>query len=107
MIVSALLIDLKLHARITGDHDDPALALLLETAAGDVAHAAGITLPDDAGDLPRDLGFAIVDQAARSYDQRGADDGPPGLTPAASRIVHRYRGVRIHTPEPPVDEGAT
>ena len=100
--MDALLPDAKLHARVAHDDDDAGLALMLETAAQDVAHAAGIELPDTTGELPDDLRFAIIDQAAQTYDQRGPDEGKPGLSLAASRIVARYRGVSLG----PVDEEA-
>ena len=99
MDASALIPALKLHARIDTDTEDTGLALMLATAAADVAHAAAYTLPEDTTDLPADIKFAILDQAAKAYDQRAADEGKPGLSLAASRIVHRYRGVRIDTPE--------
>jgi uncharacterized phage protein (predicted DNA packaging) len=99
MDASTLIPALKLHARIDGPDEDHGLALMLAAAAADVAHAASYTLPADTLDLPADIRFAIIDQAARAYDVRGSDSGPAGLTPAASRIVHRYRGVRIDTPE--------
>ena len=90
-----LLPALKLHARIDHNDEDAGLVLMLAAAAGDVAHAAAYDLPADAIDLPADVRFAIIDQAAKAYDQRGPDEGKPGLSLAASRIVHRYRGVRI------------
>ena len=99
MDASALIPALKLHARIDTDTEDAGLALMLDTAAKDVAHAAAYTLPEDENDLPADIRFAIIDHAARLYDARGADDAKPGLSLAASRIVHRYRGVRIDTAE--------
>ena len=99
MDATTLLPALKLHARIAHDDEDAGLALMLDTAAKDVAHAAAYTLPEDTTDLPADIRFAIIDQAARTYDARAADDIRPGLSLAASRIVHRYRGVRIDTAE--------
>ena len=99
MDASALIPALKLHARIDTDTENAGLALMLDTAAKDVAHAAAYTLPEDTTDLPADIRFAIIDQAAKAYDQRAADEGKPGLSLAASRIVHRYRGVRIDTAE--------
>jgi hypothetical protein len=72
---------------------------MLATAAQDVAHAAGYALPQNVADLPADLRFAIIDQATRLYDARGADEIRPGLSAAASRIVHRYRGVTLGAPE--------
>ena len=98
-----LLPDAKLHARVAHDDDDAGLALMLETAAQDVAHAAGIELPDTTAELPDDLRFAIIDQAAMLYDARGGDtERPVGLSLAASRIVARYRGVSLG----PVDDEA-
>ena len=99
MDASALIPALKLHARIDTDTENAGLALMLDTAAKDVAFAAAYELPEDVLDLPADITFAIIDHAARLYDQRGADDAKPGLSLAASRIVHRYRGVRIDTAE--------
>ena len=99
MDASALIPALKLHARIDTDTENAGLALMLDTAAKDVAFAAAYELPDDVIDLPADITFAILDQAAKAYDQRAADEGKPGLSLAASRIVHRYRGVRIDTAE--------
>lgn len=99
MDVTDLLPALKLHARIDHDDDDAGLVLMLVTAAQDVAHAAAYALPVEALDLPADIQFAIIDHAARLYDQRGPDNGPPGLSLAASRITARHRGVRIDTPE--------
>lgn len=95
MDVGSLIDDLKTHARVDGIHEDHTIALMLEAAAKDVCHAAGIPVPETVGDLPSDLRFAIIDQAARTYDARGADDPAPGLSAAAGRIAHRYRGVRI------------
>lgn len=95
MDATDLLPALKLHARIDTDDEDAGLVLMLIAAAQDVAHAAAYELPEDALDLPADIQFAIIDQAARTYDQRGADEGKPGLSLAASRISARYRGVRI------------
>lgn len=95
MDVSTLLYPLKLHARITHYDEDSALVLMLVAAAADVAHAANYTLPADVMDLPADVQFAIIDQAAKTYDQRGPDEGMAGLSLAASRIVARYRGVSL------------
>jgi uncharacterized phage protein (predicted DNA packaging) len=95
MDASALINALKLHARIDGSAENAGLSLMLATAAADVAHAASYTLPDDVLDLPADIQFAIIDQAAKTYDQRGADEGKVGLSLAASRIVSRYRGVSL------------
>ena len=95
MDVRSLLPELKQHARIDTASEDSGLELMLETAAADVAHAGNITLPEHLSDLPDDLLFAIIDQAAKTYDQRAADEAKPGLSLAASRIVHRYRGVGI------------
>ncbi len=106
MNVANLLYELKLHARISFDDDDAGLVLMLETAARDVAHVAAITLPDNVFDLPLDLQFAIVDQAALTYDQRGPDEGQPGLSIAASRITARYRGVSLGAPETDLTGGA-
>ncbi len=44
--------------------------------------------------IPADLQLAILDQAARLFDMRGAADGKQGLSPAAARICARYRRVR-------------
>ena len=99
MDASALIPALKLHARIDGFDELEGLALMLATAAKDVAHAAAYELPEDVLDLPADLKFAIIDHAARLYDARGADDVRPGLSLAASRITHRYRGVSLGVPD--------
>lgn len=107
MEVYSLLLDTKTHARIDGDDEDTALVLMLTAAAGDVAHAAGYTLPATADALPADLRFAIIDQAAQLYDQRGADEGKPGLSLAASRIVARYRGVSLGVRCPVVTDEET
>ena len=95
MDVAELLTDAKEHARVAHDDDDAGLELMLEAAAQDVAFAAAFTLPDTTAELPDDLRFAIIDQAAQTYDQRGPDEGKPGLSLAASRIVARYRGVSL------------
>lgn len=99
MDATTLLPALKLHARIDTGTEDAGLLLMLTAAAQDVAHAASYTLPTHAIDLPADIQFAIVDQAARTYDARGADDIRPGLSLAASRITSRYRGVKIDQPQ--------
>lgn len=99
MDATTLLPALKLHARIDHDDEDMGLVLMLVTAAQDVAAAAAYTLPDEALDLPADIQFAIIDHAAKLYDQRGPDDGRPGLSLAASRIVARHRGVRLCVPD--------
>ena len=172
-----ILDDVKLHARIDGDHDDAALAVMAWAAAREIeAHCAlalmtqiitvtasewgrRVSLPicpldvealDDhpitvqtreadgslvswpqdwfvdmgrfpvlrlpdrqfmdgkalvvsypagfgatASSIPDDLQLAIMDQAARSYDLRGAEDGKQGLSLAASRIAARYRRVAV------------
>lgn len=97
MNVSDLLTAAKDYARISANDDEVGdLLLMLSAAAGDVAHAAEYTLPDNADDLPDDIKLAILDQAAMLYDARGnATDRPVGLSMAASRIVSRYRGVAI------------
>ena len=96
MDVFDLLSDAKAHARVDHDDDDAAIMLMLSAAAADVAAAAEYDLPEDADDLPPDLRFAIIDQVALLYDARGGDpDRPVGLSLAASRIVARYRGVRM------------
>ncbi len=48
-----------------------------------------------AASIPEDLQLAIMDQAARLYDLRGAEDGKQGLSLAASRIAARYRKVAV------------
>lgn len=165
----------KLHARVDGDHDDTALAMMADAAAREIEahselallaqtiavtlgawccriplpigpiwtegltdhpitvelideagnvtpHPAGwwieggrypvlsltasgqgeqlrITYPagygDTAGSIPADLALAIMDQATRLYDLRGAEDGVQGLSLAASRIAARYRRVAV------------
>jgi hypothetical protein len=103
MDVFGLLAACKLHTRVDHNDEDADILLMLTAAAGDVAHAAGYTLPATSTALPDDLRFAIIDQAAALYDARGQSDGRPGLTLAASRIVARYRGVRIDDPPAPGD----
>lgn len=106
MNTSALLSALKEHARVTFDDEDAGLVLMLETAAADVAHAAAYTLPETVAELPADLKFAIIDQAALYFDARAQDtERPVGLSLAASRIVARYRGVSLGITL--VDEAAT
>ena len=96
MDVFDLLSDAKAHARVDHHDDDAGIVLMLSAAAADVAAAAEYDLPEDANDLPADLRFAIIDQLALLYDARGGDtDRPIGLSLAASRIVARYRGVRM------------
>lgn len=95
-----LLTALKLHTRVDYDDDDALLTLMLSAAAADVASAAEYALPEAGTELPDDLRFAIIDQAAMLYDARGGDtERPVGLSLAASRIVARYRGVRASKPE--------
>jgi hypothetical protein len=96
MDVSDLLSDAKAHARVDHHDDDAGIVLMLSAATADVAAAAEYDLPEDANDLPADLRFAIIDQVALLFDARGGDtDRPVGLSLAASRIVARYRGVRM------------
>jgi hypothetical protein len=95
MDVTSLVPAFKLHARVTHSEEDAAIVLMLAAAAGDIAHAANYTLPDDVMDLPRDVEFAIIDHATKLFDARGADEGLAGLSLAASRIVARYRGVSL------------
>lgn len=97
-LASELLSQAKTHARIDTDDEDAALLLMLATALADVAHAANVTLPGAAADLPEDLAFAACDQAAMLYDARGGAterDRPRGLTMAATTICARYRGVGL------------
>jgi len=49
----------------------------------------------NADTIPPDLQLAIADQAARSYDMRGTDDGKQGLSLAAARIAARHRRVAV------------
>lgn len=64
-------------------------------------HGAALRIRYPAGygtrteNIPADLQLAIADQAARSYDIRGMDDAPQGLSLAASRIAARHRRVGI------------
>ena len=99
MNVDSLLPAFKLHARIDHADEDPGLILMLQAAASGVAYAAAYTLPALASELPDDLRFAIIDQAANTYEHRGDDMGKPGLCVSASRIVARYRGVSIGAAE--------
>lgn len=77
---------------------DPARnpVLHLDAVDGDslvITYPAGFG--DTAGSIPADLQLAIMDQAARLYDLRGAEDGVQGLSLAASRIAARYRKVAV------------
>lgn len=77
---------------------DPARnpVLHLDAVDGDslvVSYPAGFG--DTAGSIPADLQLAIMDQATRLYDLRGAEDGVQGLSLAASRIAARYRRVAV------------
>lgn len=95
MDVTPLLEPLKLRARIDFADDDADLLLSLSAALLDVMSAANVDVPSTAAEIPADLHFAIIDQAAMLYDSRGPDtDRPLGLSMAASRIVARYRGVQ-------------
>ena len=77
---------------------DPARnpVLHLDAVDGDdlvITYPAGFG--DTASSIPADLQLAIMDQAARLYDLRGAEDGVQGLSLAASRIAARYRRVAV------------
>lgn len=77
---------------------DPARnpVLHLDAVDGDnlvISYPAGFG--DTAASIPADLRLAIMDQAARSYDLRGAEDAVQGLSLAASRIAARYRKVAV------------
>lgn len=99
MNISDLLTSAKLHARVDHNDDDADLLLMLAAAAGDIAHAAEYMLPVLTADLPDDLRFAILDQAAMLFDARAHDtERPVGLSMAAARITARYRGVRLCKP---------
>lgn len=51
---------------------------------------------DVAADIPTPLAHAILDQAAALFDARGMGDGKSnGMSAHMSRIVARYRGVRL------------
>ncbi|NUB42870.1 phage head-tail connector protein [Fertoebacter nigrum] len=51
---------------------------------------------EDADSVPRDLGLAICEQAARLYDQRGGiSDKGPALSAHTARVIARYRRVRL------------
>lgn len=73
----------------------PALVLTETVAAAGlrIVYPAGFGVTVEA--IPEDLQLAIMDQAARSYDLRGAEDGKQGLSLAASRIAARYRKVAV------------
>ena len=58
-----------------------------------VSYPAGFGVTVEA--IPEDLQLAVMDQAARLYDLRGAEDGKQGLSLAASRIAARYRKVAV------------
>ena len=102
MDVSSLLPALKQHARIDHNEEDAGLTLMLQAAASNVAYSAAYAMPALASALPNDLVFAILDQAAATYERRGDDMGKPGLCVSASRIVARYRGVSIGEIDPVV-----
>ncbi|ABA79384.1 hypothetical protein GQF56_06075 [Rhodobacter sphaeroides] len=88
----------KALARIDLSDEDATLELMIAAAQADVLAAAGYTLAEGAS-LPSDLAYAICDQAAMLFDARGGtEDRPMGLSLAASRIVSRYRGVRVCLP---------
>ena len=77
---------------------DPARnpVLHLDAVDGDdlvVSYVAGFGLT--ASSIPADLQLAIMDQATRLYDLRGAEDGVQGLSLAASRIAARHRRVAV------------
>ena len=77
---------------------DPARnpVLHLDAVDGDslvITYPAGFG--DTASSIPADLQLAIMDQATRLYDLRGAEDGVQGLSLAASRIAARYRKVAV------------
>ena len=95
MNVDSLLPAFKLHARIDHADEDAGLLLMLHASASGVSWAASYALPAVASELPDDLRFAILDQAANMYEHRGDDAGRPGLCVSASRIVSRYRGVSL------------
>lgn len=49
-----------------------------------------------AADIPPDLAHAIADQAAATFDTRGAGDGKTnGMSPHTARIAARYRRVAV------------
>ena len=58
-----------------------------------VSYPAGFGVTVEA--IPEDLQLAIMDQAAKLYDLRGAEDGKQGLSLAASRIAARHRRVAV------------
>jgi len=75
---------------------------VLAAAVADVLSAAGMEVPEDLGDLPDDLQFAITDHAALLHEARASvttRNRPLGLSLAASRIAARYRGVSLGAPE--------
>lgn len=49
----------------------------------------------DAQAVPRDLRFAVMDQALRLFDRRGDMDDNPRLAPSTARICARYRRVTM------------
>lgn len=77
MDVSPLLDPLKLRARIDYSDDDADLLLSLSAAVLDVLAAAEYEAPATVAELPDDLRFAIIDQAAMLYDARGGDTERP------------------------------
>ncbi len=63
-------------------------------AALRVTYTAALALTPEA--LPADLRHAIMDQAARLYDERGGvSERGPSLSPHAARVIARYRRVGL------------
>ena len=59
-----------------------------------ITYTAGIAA--DPADLPADLRQAIIEQAVRTFDQRGGvEDRGPALSANTALIIARYRGVRV------------
>ena len=58
-----------------------------------VTYQAGYGI--DAQAVPRDLRFAVMDQALRLFDRRGDMDDNPRLAPSTARICARYRRVSV------------
>jgi len=68
-------------------YDKPCGLVVIEYQAG---------FGDAASDIPAPLAHAILDQAAALFDARGLGDGKSnGMSAHMSRIVARYRGVRL------------
>lgn len=72
----------------------PRLTLPDDTSGAiEISYQAGYG--DTPNDIPADLQLAVMDQAGRMYDLRGAGEGAQGLSLSAARICARYRKVAV------------